>query len=281
LARAAVCNDRSTQSEASGAAVTNLRVFFIGGYLSYRALFNWMHWSYYIPTMLGAPIFQVLFFAYIGRFAQVRNDEFFVVGNAVQLSAMAGIYGMAMTVGGERWTQTLSQLMATPANRLPLFLGRALPLIANGIFTSAFAFAVGWLLLDVDIDASQLPALGVVIAVSAFACTSLGLVVGALGLRVRDVFFLANFVVYSLVLFCGVNIPLESLPNWMEEVARVLPLTHGIEAARAIADGASLSDVDYLVWTELGIGAVYAGAAYALFKLFELEGRRRASFETI
>src|SRR5215216_6154901 len=267
FARSAVGNDRSTRSKIARPAVTNLRVFFIGGYLSYRALFNWMHWSYYIPTMLGAPIFQVLFFAYIGRYAQVRNDEFFVVGNAVQLSAMAGIYGMAMTVGGERWTQTLSPLMATPANRLPLFLGRSLPLIANGIITSAFAFGVGWLLLDVDIAASQLPALAVVIAASAFACTSLGLVVGALGLRVRDVFFLANFVVYSLVLFCGVNIPLESLPNWMEE------------AARAIADGASLAEVANLVWTELGIGAVYAAAAFALFKLFELEGRRRASFE--
>jgi ABC-2 type transport system permease protein len=261
--------------------MTNLRVFFVGGYLSYRALFNWMHWSYYIPTMLGAPVFQVLFFAYIGRYAQVRNDEFFVVGNAVQLSSMAGIYGMAMTVGGERWTMTLSQLMATPANRLPLFLGRALPLIANGIFTSAFAFVVGWLLLDVELSASAIPALAVVVAASAFACTSLGLVVGALGLRVRDVFFLANFVVYALVLFCGVNIPLESLPGWMDAVARALPLTHGIEAARAIADGASLASVGHLVWTELGIGALYAVGAFGLFKLFEFEGRRRASLEAI
>jgi ABC-2 type transport system permease protein len=259
----------------------NLRVFFVGGYLSYRALFNWMHWSYYIPTMLGAPIFQILFFAYIGRYAEVKNDEFFVVGNAVQLSAMAGIYGMAMTVGGERWTQTLSPLMATPANRLPLFLGRALPLIANGIITSAFAFVVGWLLLDFSLAASQIPALALVVAVSAFACTSLGLVVGALGLRVRDVFFLANTVVYLLLLFCGVNIPLESLPGWMEAVGRALPLTHGIEAARAIAEGASLAQVDQLVWTELGIGAVYAAAAFGLFKLFEFEGRRRASFEAI
>jgi ABC-2 type transport system permease protein len=261
--------------------MTNLRVFFVGGYISYRALFNWMHWSYYIPTMLGAPIFQVLFFAYIGRYAKIRNDEFFVVGNAVQLSSMAGIYGMAMTVGGERWTQTLSQLMATPANRLPLFLGRALPLIANGIVTSVFAFAVGWLLLDVNIAAGQLPALGVVIAASAFACTALGLVVGAVGLRVRDVFFLANFVVYALVLFSGANIPLDALPAWMESTARALPLTHGIEAARAVADGASLSAVDHLVWTELAIGAGYAAGAFGLFKLFEFEGRRRASFEAI
>ncbi|MDQ3778863.1 MAG: ABC transporter permease, partial [Actinomycetota bacterium] len=233
----------------------NLRVFFVGGYLSYRALFNWMHWSYYIPTMLGAPIFQVLFFAYVGRFAQLRDDEFFVTGNAVQLSAMAGVYGMAMTIGGERWTQTLSTLMASPANRLPLFLGRSVPLIANGIITSAFAFLVGWALLDFDVAAGQIPALAVVVVASAFACTALGLVIGALGLRARDVFFLANLVVFSLLLFCGVNIPLESLPAWMETLGRALPLTHGIEAARAVAGGATLAEVDHHVWTELAIGA--------------------------
>jgi ABC-2 type transport system permease protein len=258
----------------------NLRVFFIGGYLSYRALFNWMHWSYYIPTMLGAPLFQILFFAYIGRFAQIENDEFFVVGNAVQLSSMAGIYGMAMTVGGERWTATLGSLMASPANRLPLFLGRSLPLIANGIITSAFGFVVGWLLLDFTMPADRIPALAVVVFASAFSCTSLGLVIGALGLRARDVFFLANLVVYLLVLFSGANIPIDSLPEWMQQVSRVIPLTHGIEAAREIADGATLADVSDLVWTELGIGAAYAALGYALFKLFESEGRRRASLET-
>ena len=259
----------------------NLRVFFVGGYLSYRALFNWMHWSYYIPTMLGAPLFQILFFAYIGRFAQIKNDEFFVVGNAVQLSAMAGIYGMAMTVGGERWTATLPALMASPANRLPLFLGRALPILVNGMITSVFAFTAGWLLLDFDMPASGIPPLAVVVFVSAFACTSLGLVIGALGLRARDVFFLANLFVYLLVLFSGANIPLESLPGWMEAVSRVTPLTHGIEAARLVTDGATLAEVDHLVWTELGIGAVYAAVAYGLFRFFEIEGRRRATLETM
>ncbi len=73
----------------------DLRVFFIGGYLSYKALFNWMHPSHYIPTMLGAPVFQVLFFVYVGRFAELQDDTFFVTGNAVQLTAMAGVYGMA------------------------------------------------------------------------------------------------------------------------------------------------------------------------------------------
>ena len=70
-----------------------------------------------MPTMLGSPLFQILFFAYIGRYAGLQDDAFFVVGNAVQVAAMAGVYGMALTIGGERWTQTLSPLLATPANR--------------------------------------------------------------------------------------------------------------------------------------------------------------------
>jgi ABC-2 type transport system permease protein len=261
--------------------VTNVRLFFIGGYIAYKALFNWMRPSYYIPTMLGAPLFQLLFFAYIGRFAELENDAFFVVGNAVQLSAMAGIYGMAMTIGGERWTQTLSPLLASPANRLALFLGRALPIAANGILTSIFAFGAGWWLLDFSLAADQIPALAVVVLVSATACTCFGLMVGAIGLRARDVFFLANLVVFCLLLVSGANVPLDALPSWLEAVSRGVPLTHGIEAAREIASGASLGDVAGLVWAELAIAAGYAAVAYALFRVFESEGRRRASLETI
>ena len=35
-----------------------LRIFFVGGNISYRALFNWIKPSTYIPTMLGGPLFQ-------------------------------------------------------------------------------------------------------------------------------------------------------------------------------------------------------------------------------
>jgi ABC-2 type transport system permease protein len=71
------------------------------------------------------------------------------------------------------------------------------------------------------------------------------------------------------------------LPAWLQAIGEGLPLTHGIQAAREVAGGASLGDVSGLVWTELGIGAAYAAAAYAVFRLFEAEGRRRASLETM
>jgi len=261
--------------------MNSIRIFFVGGYLAYRALFNWIHWTMYVPTMLGGPIFQILFFAYIGRYAGSQSDKFFLVGNAVAICSLGGIFGIAMTIGGERWTQTLSSILVTPANRLALFLGRALPNIANGVIVSAVGFVVGSLLLGVSFPAGSIPVIALIVLVSSFACTAFGTLIGAFGLRGRDIFFFANLMIFVFVLFCGVNVPVDVLPQWMQAVSRVLPLTHGIAAARQVADGASLGDVSSLVLTELFIGLCYATVAYALLRLFEVDGRRRASFDTM
>ena len=256
------------------------RVFFVGGTISYRALFNWISPLVYVTTMLGSPLFQILFFTYLGRYAGSNGDDFFVVGNAVQVSAMAGIYGMVMGIANERQYGTLSPLLATPANRLAVFMGRALPNIVNGLVVSTFGFAISWLLLDFSPDPASLPSLAFVVAVTVVSCTALGMLIGSIGLRARDVFFAANLVYFLMLLFCGVNIDVDSLPGWMEAVGRGLPLTHGIEAAREVVAGAGLGEVRGLVLTEALIGAAYAVAAYGLFRFFEAESRRLASLET-
>jgi ABC-2 type transport system permease protein len=258
-----------------------LRVFFVGGLISYRGLFNWIRPAIYVPTMLGSPLFQILFFTYLGRFTNDGNDDFYIVGNAVQVAAMSAIYGMTMGIANERQYGTLSPLLATPANRPALFLGRALPFIANGLAVSAFGFGISWLLLDFSPAAAVVPALAFVVVVTTVSCTALGMLIGSIGLRARDVFFGANLVYFLMLLVCGVNIDVDALPGWLEAIGRAVPLTHGIEAARRIVAGDGLGDVAGLVATEAGIGAAYVAVAYALFRLFEREGRMRGSFETI
>jgi ABC-2 type transport system permease protein len=259
----------------------NLRVLVIGGLISYRALFNWIRPVIYATTMLGSPLFQILFFTYLGRSDGAAGAAaFFIVGNAVQVSAMSGIYAGTMSIANERQFGTLAPLLATPAGRVCLFTGRALPVIANGMAVSAFGFAVGVLVLHLHLAASSLPALVVVVLVTVFSCTSLGLLAGSFGLRARDVFFLSNLIYFLMLLFCGVNIPLSALPGWMAAIGRRLPLTHGIEAARLVVAGHSLGSVAGLVATEALTGVCYMTAAFALFRLLEAEGRRRGSLET-
>jgi ABC-2 type transport system permease protein len=143
-----------------------------------------------------------------------------------------------------------------------------------------FGFAVGIVVLGLDLSASTIPALALVLVVTVASCTAFGLMLGSFGLRARDVFFFSNLVYFLMLLFCGVNVPLDELPRWMQDVGNALPMTHGIEAARSVAGGRSLSDVGDLVLSEAAVGVFWGAAAFLLFRVFEIEGRRRASLET-
>ena len=48
------------------------------------------------------PLFQVLFFAYLGRAAELESDTFYVVGNSIQLAALPGLFAMSQAIAGER-----------------------------------------------------------------------------------------------------------------------------------------------------------------------------------
>jgi ABC-2 type transport system permease protein len=119
-----------------------------------------------------------------------------------------------------------------------------------------------------------------VVLVSAVSCTGLGLINGALGLRVRETAVLANIIFGLLLIFTGANVPLDDLPGWMQAIAEVTPLTHGIEAARLLADGASLGSVDHLVGQELLVGLGYGIVGYGLLRFFEWQSRVHATLET-
>jgi len=255
------------------------RVFFIGGLISFRGLFNWLSPWIYIPSMLVAPIFQILLFAYIGRSAGIGSDAFFVIGNSVQYAAIPCLFAMANTVAGERWTQTLGLVLVTPSRRVPLFLGRALPVVVNGFFVSLFCLVVGTALLGVHVPAVSWLPLVLVLAVAAGSCTGLGLVGAAIGLRVRETAVLSNVLFGVLLIFSGANVALDTLPSWMAGVGRALPLSHAIEAARALAAGASLGHVGGLVLTEAAIGVIYAVVGLSALRWLETESRRSATLE--
>lgn len=259
--------------------MTNVRIFFIGGLMSYRAMFGWLSPWILIPSLIVSPICQILLFAYIGRSAGVGDDEFYVIGNALNYAAIPCLFAMGSTIGGEREGGTLGIVLATPARRIPLFLGRALPVIANGWGVAMVGVLAGVLLLDVSIPAGAWPALLVVVLVASVSCTGLGLAMGALALRVRETAVLGNVVFCVLLVFCGTNIALDDLPGWMAAVGTWLPLTHAIEAGRLLADGSGLGAVGGLMLRELGVGALFTVAGLALLRFFEDESRRTASLD--
>ena len=57
----------------------------------------------------------------------------------------------------------------------------------------------------------------------------------AIGLRVRETATLSNVILGVLIVFGGAYAAVSALPSWMQEVSKVLPLSHGIPTHRYAA----------------------------------------------
>ena len=258
-----------------------LRLVTVGGMIAYRALFNWTTPAVFIGSLLVAPLFQLLFFAYVGRELQVADDRFYIVGNAVLTAAGSCVFGGTMAVANERRYGTLSHVVLAPRSRTVVFLGRALPYAGNGMLISIFTMTCGALLLGLRIPPTALPGLAVVLAVGSLSCAFFGLTLGALGLRFRDVWVISNVTFALLLLLTGVNVPAERLPGWMVVIGQGLPITHAADAARTLAAGDGWAAALPALGAEAAVGAAYAVLAAALLKFFEAESRRRASLDAL
>ncbi len=259
--------------------MASLRIFVVGGLISYRALFSWLSPWILIPSFVVTPLFQILLFAYVGRAAGVGDDAYFLIGNAVLYASIPCLFAMDSTISGERQQGTLPLLLGSPARRVPLFLGRALPVILNGFGVTVVALLAGALVLGVRLPLAVWGPLAVAIAVATFSCTGLGLVTAALALRVRETAVLTNVVFGVLLIFGGSNVPLSALPGWMAAVGSWLPLTHGLAAAREVAGGASLTAVWPELLAEAGLGVGYVAIGLVMLAWFERESRRRATLD--
>lgn len=257
------------------------RLIGVGGVLAYRALFNWTTPAMFVGTLLVGPLFQLLFFTYLGRQLQVADDRFYIVGNAVLAASLACVFGGTMAVANERRYGTLGHVLLSPRSRTAVFLGRALPYAGNGLLIAAFTLAGGALLLDLPVPLSALPGLALALGVGALACGFFGLVLGALGLRFRDVWLVSNLSAALLLLLTGVNVPAETLPAGLRAVGQALPITHAAEAARLLAAGEPFAAAAPALATEFAVAVGYAVLAAVLLKIFELESRRRACLDAV
>jgi len=258
----------------------NLRLFWQGAILSYVALFHWMRPIQYAASKILMPLAQMFFFVYLGTFATGKdNATFYIIGNALQIAAVSGIYGMSMSIGGDRDNGTLGYIFGTPANRLVVFMGRAFMNIMDGALGVVIAFIWGVILMGLDLSHTSIPALALIILITTISTCGLGLLLGCLALITANVMFVNNFVYFLLLIFSGANLPLEELPVWVQAVSYILPLTRGITAARELVGGASLTEISPLLWGELTVGLVYFVLGYFLFKAFEIVAKRRGTLE--
>ncbi|WP_412543005.1 ABC transporter permease [Longispora sp. K20-0274] len=258
-----------------------MRLLLYGGALAYRALFNWTTPAMFIGTLLIGPIFQLLFFAYLGRQLGVESDSYYIVGNALLATSAPCLFGGTMAIANERRFGTLASVLLSPRSRTVIFCGRALPYAANGLLVAGFTLIAGTFLLGLRIPVGAWAGLLLAMTAASLSAAFFGLVLGSIGLRFRDVWLVSNSVAAILVLLSDTIVTRSILPPFMRAVGDFLPLTHSARAARSLVGGAPLSSVLPELGIELAIAAGFGLLATVMLKVFETESRRTASLETL
>jgi ABC-2 type transport system permease protein len=78
---------------------------------------------------------------------------------------------------------------------------------------------------------------------------------------------LLNAVTFPMLLLSGVWFSLDGSPQWVQTMAQVLPLTHVLEAARAVMlDNAGFADIALHLSVLVGFCVVGMGVSIKLFK---------------
>jgi ABC-2 type transport system permease protein len=103
--------------------------------------------------------------------------------------------------------------------------------------------------------------------------------IGAIALPVRWGTMIGNVVAYSMMILCGINFPVTSLPPFIQSVSNIIPVTNGLLAIRAIISGSSYLNVLPLIGKEILIATIFGVLAWFCFgyRLFVL--RRGGNME--
>lgn len=248
---------------------SDLRLYLVSAWYSYRALYAWQSLGPYISGKVAFPIAQMLFFYFMAKLAGTPDPLYIVLGHILLLPATNGVAGVSMTISGERDFRTLPYLIASPAPRAPLFLGRSLVHILDGLLSTIAAFILGVLFFHIDLSRSNLPLTGLCILLLAVTSCGLGMVLGSLALRSREAWTITSMLSIVLYMLSGVNFPVEVLPRAFQVISYGLPLTRGIQAARLAMAGADWGGVQSLFFGEMLVGAIYMLIGYLMFTAFE------------
>lgn len=247
------------------------------GFAEFAAMFTPAMW---VLGWLTRVFAQVTFFALIGKMLGSQEQvHFLLVGNAVLIAVMQAMLTASSTTA-ERRLGTLPLLVAAPASHVTVFLGRSLHWLASGVVSAAAALVVLAPLFGVALPWPRVlwfaPLTLLVAATTYVFATFLGSLLLHM-LAIRGV--ITHLAWLLLTAVCGVMVPVAFWPLWIQRVAGILPLTHGLSAIRALLNGAPLDTLIPLVAAEAGVGIGWLLLAMISFHHFVEAGRRNGSLE--
>ena len=212
----------------------------------------------FVFPLLFMVIFNVLFGADAAGFFTPAIIVFGVV--------TATYTNLAMTVTIARDAGILKRIRGTPLPPWAYLAGRIGHAVLVALLLVVIVAAFGAVAYGVPVPWDALPAILLVLAVSAAAFSALGLAVSGLIPNADAAPAVVNATILPVLFISNVFIQMENAPDWLDAISHLLPVRHFADAMMELyARGADAG----VPWTEVGVitlwGVIGVVAAVRLF----------------
>jgi ABC-2 type transport system permease protein len=156
---------------------------------------------------------------------------------------------------------TLEAMLVTPAHPFAIVSASATYTYLWTLVRTALYLCLGALVFDADLGRADVAtSLGFVV-LTVLVFTGLGLASAALTLYLKQSDPLISLIGGVSFLFGGILYPVQSLPEWLQGIAWLLPMTHAVEGLRqAVLAGRGPADL----WPHAAVLAAWAAFAFPM-----------------
>ena len=221
----------------------------------------------------------VLYYFISQTFAGFTSEElsgapsyfaFAAAGIVLGVVITASSSGVAFRLREEQVTGTLEAMSTEPVTPFEICVGLVGFPFAFAAARSAFYLAIAAIFLDLDLGDTSWPGLVLVLVASGAALAPLGVLAGAAVLVFKRGTLVSGTLMYLLTILSGMVFPVSVLPDWLEPLAELVPLTYAFDGVRAALFEGSGWESDVLalgLWAlvlwPLGLAAFAGALAYA------------------
>ncbi|HEY8456739.1 MAG TPA: ABC transporter permease [Actinopolymorphaceae bacterium] len=233
---------------------------------------------FYVLVWMMVPVFNLLIVGLVYSDNRALLD-YAIVGSACLALLFGMIFSASELLDVERGRGTLGTLLLTPCSRYAWLGGFQLFAVAEALVCALLTLGVGVIAFGLTLQMNPLTLL-VTLVLFGSCMWGFAMVVGAIGIAIRNANQVSNLVFPPIMLMAGTAYPVAALPDWLRVPARLLPFGYGISSlVEAITADATLADVWRDLLPLLGFAVVLPALGVAAFRQVERLSRRAGSLE--
>jgi len=180
---------------------------------------------------------------------------YMVPGILVVLVSMIGVFLSGMNIVREYEIGTIEQLNVTPIQKYQFMIGKLLPFWVIGMFDLLIGLALARFGFQIPFLGS-LTTILVVAGIYLIVLQSLGLLISTLTHTQQQAMFIAWFIMVIFILMGGLFTPIESMPQWAQNLTLANPIAYFIKIMRMVLlKGAGWKEIQFMVYALAAMGS--------------------------